>query len=223
MTGSTPVALVVGGLDGARGLVAAALAQAGWALALNYPSGRAAAERRVAELREAGTPAVGLFAGLGQEGTGAVLVRRAVDDLGRLDAVVLDPPPPSAAPFEALAERGLDDVLAVGLLGPHRVARAALPALRASGGRLVIVARGGGTLGGLVGGGLAAWAAVLGHELAPSGIAVGCVAVDLPGASPAPGASGEEAVAGAVAALLAGERPAPGDRVDVSSPLSSRP
>lgn len=216
------MALLVGGLAGARGLVASALAGAGWALALNYPSGRAAAERRVGELRAAGTAAVGLFAGLEQEGTGAVLVRRALDDLGRLDAVVLDPPPASAAAFEALPERGLDEVLAAGLLGPHRVARAAREALAASGGRLVVVARGGGTLGGMVGGGLAAWAVVLGAELASAGVAVGCVGVDLPGAAP-DGPTGEEAVADAVAAMLLGPRPAAGARVDVESPLSSRP
>jgi 3-oxoacyl-[acyl-carrier protein] reductase len=217
------VALLVGGLEGARGLVADALAAEGWALALNYPTGRAAAERRVAGLRDAGTPAVGLFATLDQEGTGGVLVQRTIEALGRLDAVVLDPPPVPGAAFANLKQRGLDDVLAAGLLGPHRVLRAALGDLAASEGRVVVVARGGGTLGGLVGGGLASWAAVLGEELAAEGVAVGCVAVDLPGPRLEPTVGGEEAVAAAVVGLLTGERPPPGGRVDVASHLSSRP
>jgi NAD(P)-dependent dehydrogenase (short-subunit alcohol dehydrogenase family) len=220
---SPPVALVAGGLAGARGLVVDELARRGWSLALNYPSGRAAAERRVAELREAGTTALGLFAGLDQEGTGRVLVSRTVAELGGLDAVVIDPAPPSALPFEQVPERWLEDVVAAGLLGPHRVARAALAPLRERRGRLVVVARGGGVLGGMVGGGLAGWAQALGAELAPSGVAVACVGFGLPDARPAGGAAGEQGVARAVVEMLTGDAPAPGVRVDVAAPLSSAP
>jgi NAD(P)-dependent dehydrogenase (short-subunit alcohol dehydrogenase family) len=217
------VGLVVGGVREARALVADELAHRGWGLALNYPSGRREAELRVQELRAEGVSVMGLFAGLDQEGTGAVLVRRVLADFGRLDAVVIDPPPPPAVPFERLDDRDLEEIVAAGVIGPHRVARAALEPLTRSGGRLVVVARAHGAAGALVGGGLAAWSAVLGQELAPAGIAVGCVAVGLPGERPAEGAVGEQAVARGVLGLLLGERPAPGARVDVAAPLSSRP
>ena len=113
--------------------------------------------------------------------------------------------------------------MTAGLLGTHRLVRAAVRPLEETGGRIVVVGRATGTTGALVAGALASWAAAVGHELEPTAVGVACVAVGLAGGA-APEGAGEEGVARTVLALLAGDRPAPGTRVDVApGPLSSRP
>ncbi|GGL63492.1 SDR family NAD(P)-dependent oxidoreductase [Halocalculus aciditolerans] len=74
-------------------------------------------------------------------------VDAAADDLGSVDAVVhtvgtVDPAPP-----DALDDERWERVLDTNLTGAFRVARATLPALRASGGSLVFLSSIGGTAG----------------------------------------------------------------------------
>jgi NAD(P)-dependent dehydrogenase (short-subunit alcohol dehydrogenase family) len=189
-------------------------------VAYNYAAGRRDAEAFVHSLRARGGHAIGLFASLEEEGTGPVVVRRTLEEFGRLDHLVIDPPLAPPTPLRDLDDDALIAAVRTSVVGVPRLARAAIPHLVAGRGRLVVVARAGGSAGALVGGALASWAAAVGDELAPFGVAVACVAAGLPGSRPAD-AAGEDGVARAVLGLLDGAHPSPGARVDVA--LSSRP
>jgi NAD(P)-dependent dehydrogenase (short-subunit alcohol dehydrogenase family) len=216
-----PVVLVSSGGHVAGRQIAEDLAARGWHVALNYPAGRRDHEAFVESLRARGGHAIGLFARLEEEGTGAVLVRRTLAEFGRLDHLVVDPPVAPATALRDLDDEELTASVQTSVLGVPRLVRAASGALIAGRGRMVVVARAGGSAGALVAGALVTWAAAVGDELDPLGVAVACVAAGLPGARAAEGAIGEDGVARAVIQLLDGRHPAPGARMDVA--LSSRP
>jgi 3-oxoacyl-[acyl-carrier protein] reductase len=218
-----PAALLAGPGEGALRAVATELATRGWNVAFGYARGRMAAEAFVRDLDTRCQKAVGLFGSPEEEGTGKVFVHRALEELGRIDALVIDAGSAPQHALHALDDRDLVDAVTAGLLGTHRLVRAAVRPLEQTGGRIVVVGRANGTTGALVAGALASWAAAVGEELEPTGVGVACVAVGLPGGGPVQGA-GDEGVARTVLALLAGDPPAPGTRVDVApGPLSSGP
>ena len=218
-----PAALLAGPGEGALRAVALELATRGWNVAFGYARGRMAAEAFVRDLDTRCERAVGLFGSPEEEGTGKVFVHRALEELQRIDALVVDAGNAPEHALHALHDRDLVDAVTSGLLGTHRLVRAAVRPLEETRGRIVVVGRATGTTGALVAGALASWAAAVGDELEPAGVGVACVAVGLPGGAGVDGV-GEEGVARSVLELLAGERPAPGTRVDVApGPLSSRP
>ncbi|MCY4075026.1 MAG: SDR family oxidoreductase [Acidobacteria bacterium] len=130
-------ALVAGGARMGEAL-ATRLAARGTAVALAYRSSREAAERAVGSVRAAGGSAVALRADLTNSADVAALTTAAVDHLGRLDFVVNLASIYRRTPFDALSDEALTDALEVDLVSAYRLARAAVPHLRAAGGGRII-------------------------------------------------------------------------------------
>ena len=118
--------------------LATRLAARGTAVALAYRSSREAAERAVGSVRAAGGSAVALRADLTNSADVAALTTAAVDHLGRLDFVVNLASIYRRTPFDALSDEALTDALEVDLVSAYRLARAAVPHLRAAGGGRII-------------------------------------------------------------------------------------
>lgn len=131
------VALVAGGARMGEAL-AARLAARGTAVALGYRSSREAAERAVGCVRAAGGSAVALRADLTNSADVAALTAAAVDHLGRLDFVVNLASTYRRTPFDDLSDETLTDALDVDLMSAYRLARAAVPHLRAAGGGRIV-------------------------------------------------------------------------------------
>jgi NAD(P)-dependent dehydrogenase (short-subunit alcohol dehydrogenase family) len=124
-----PVALVTGAGRGIGRAAAEALASAGYAVVV---AERAAPLGRRVEraLQATGAPAVFVHTDVAARGAAEHAVRVAVGRFGRLDCVVNNAGVLTVAPLHRLSRRDLQEMVAVNLLGPLLVARAALPILR---------------------------------------------------------------------------------------------
>lgn len=137
---SGKAALVTGGARMGETL-AARLAARGTAVAVSYRRSREAAEGAVRAVRDAGGAAVALPADLTRPADVAALTAGAVAHLGRLDFVINLASTYRRTPFDALSDDALTGALEVDLVAAYRLARAAVPRLRAAGGgRIVHVA-----------------------------------------------------------------------------------
>ncbi|MCY3843046.1 MAG: SDR family oxidoreductase [Acidobacteria bacterium] len=134
---SGKAALVAGGARMGETL-ASRLAARGTAVALSYRSSREAAERAVRAVRAAGGTAVALRADLTNSADVAALTTAAVGHLGRLDFLINLASIYRRTPFDALSDETLTDALEVDLVSAYRLARAAVPHLRAAGGGRII-------------------------------------------------------------------------------------
>ena len=130
-------ALISGGARMGEAL-AARLAARGTSIALSYRSSREAAERAVRAVRDAGGSAVALRADLTNPADVGALTTDAVVRLGRLDFLINLASTYRCTPFEALSDEALIDALAVDLVSAYRLARTAVPHLRAAGGGRII-------------------------------------------------------------------------------------
>ena len=130
--GTHPVALVTGAGRGIGRAAAEALAAAGYAVVI---AERAASLGRRAErgLQATGASAVFVHMDVAARGAAERAVRVAVDRFGRLDCVVNNAGVLTVALLHRLARRDLQRMVAVNLLGPLLVVRAALPVLRRRG------------------------------------------------------------------------------------------
>lgn len=132
------VALVTGGAAGLGRACAEAFAAAGYRLVLadiDRPSGEAAA----AELVAAGPGAFFVAADVGLPAGAAAAVGAALEQWGRLDLVLNNAGISGrGSPIEELEEENLDRVLAVNLKGPFYVCKHAVPAMRRSGGGVIL-------------------------------------------------------------------------------------
>ena len=118
--------------------LASRLAARGTAVALSYRNSREAAERAVGAVRAAGGSSVALRADLTSPADAGALTTAAVGHLGRLDFVINLASIYRRTPFDALSDDALTDALDVDLMSAYRLARAAVPHLRAAcGGRIV--------------------------------------------------------------------------------------
>ena len=178
------VALVTGASRGIGREIARALAEAGYAVAVNYAERRVDAEAVVAAIEAAGGSALAVQADVSDRAAvermfGAVDAR-----FGRLDALVNN----AGIGRRIAALVDIDDdtwrrTLAVNLDGAFFCLRAAVPRLKAAGGgRIVNISSGAAHTGGAIGAhyaaskaGLLALTAKAARELAPDGIGVNAV------------------------------------------------
>ncbi len=178
------VALVTGGSRGIGRAISLALADAGFAVAINYARGRDDAEAVAEAIRKAGGTAQALAADVSDrhavEGLFAAIDAR----FGRLDVLVNN----AGIGQRIESITSIDDetwrrTLAVNLDGAFYCLRAAIPRLRAAGGgRIVNISSGAAHTGGAIGAhyaaskaGLLALTAKAARELARDGIVVNAV------------------------------------------------
>jgi 3-oxoacyl-[acyl-carrier protein] reductase len=134
------VALVTGGSRGLGAHISQRLAVDGWAVAVNYHAGQAAAERVVESIREAGGVAEAFGADVVDEAAVTDLVAEVERRLGPVLAVVANAtgPQPQAA-LEELTWRIHLDQLEFFVKSPTLLVQATLSGMRANGGGRVIL------------------------------------------------------------------------------------
>lgn len=127
-------------LTGARrigAVVAEELARRGVEICLSYRQSQLEADETVARVRALGRRGLALQADLERAAACEALVARAVRELGRLDILINMASRYEARPFAELTEQDWDRTLAVELKSAWLCARAALPHLRATRGRII--------------------------------------------------------------------------------------
>ena len=184
---SGKVALVTGGARNIGRAIALALAEAGASIAIITRSDQAAADETVAAIRQRGVAAEAFLADVANE----TQVNEAVDEIvrrfGKLDILVNNAAVRTEVPFAELSFAEWRRIIGIALDGAFLCAKAALPALAASGNGTII------NIGGLTaytGGehrahviaakaGLDGLTRALAVELAPQGITVNLVSPGL--------------------------------------------
>lgn len=130
------VALITGGKR-VGAVVAEELARRGVDIAVSYRHSRPEAEQTVARVTALGRRAAAIRADLSRASECERLVARAAEALGRLDVLINMASIYEARAFADLREEDWDRALAVELKAAFLCARAALPHLRATHGRIV--------------------------------------------------------------------------------------
>ena len=178
------VALVTGASRGIGRAVALALAEAGFAVAVNYAHARERAGAVVTEIVRAGGAAASFEADVSDPGAVGAMFAALDARFGRLDALVNNAGVGGRVDsITAIDDAAWRRVLAVNLDGAFYCLRAAIPRLQAAGGgRVVNISSGAARTGGSIGahyaaskGGLLALTAKAARELARDGITVNAV------------------------------------------------
>lgn len=129
------VALVTGGSRGIGAAVSTALADAGATVVVNYVRDEPAAQAVVAQLAGASM----WRADVGDGDAVAAMIDGVVDRHGRLDVLIVNAGVWRGGPIDALSRADWDAVLQTSLTGAFYLTQAAAPALRRSGGRIVVM------------------------------------------------------------------------------------
>ncbi len=125
--------------------IALALAEGGCDVCLTYRSSVREAEQALRDLEAFGVRAFAIPCDLATAAEIPVAVGQAVDLLGGLDLLVNNAGVFASAALEEISVEAWDEMFAVNTRAPLLAAQAALPSLRAAGGRIVNI----GSLGGL--------------------------------------------------------------------------
>lgn len=134
-------AIVTGAGTGVGAATARALAARGCAVLVNYSRSKDAAEQTAAACREQGVESVACKADVSDDAECRAMVETAVGELGRLDVLVNNAGTTSFIPHAELEKVQAPDwesIFGVNLIGPFQCARAAKPAMEASGGGEVV-------------------------------------------------------------------------------------
>lgn len=126
-------AFVTGGSRGIGRAIALALAEAGAAVALSYRERRAEAEAVVAEIEQAGGPALALQMCVTDRASVEAAARDAKGVFGRLDILVNNAGINKPTDFDKIADDDWDDIVGTNLKGPYLVSQVFLPLLAESG------------------------------------------------------------------------------------------
>jgi 3-oxoacyl-[acyl-carrier protein] reductase len=183
---SGKVALVTGGARNIGRAIALALAEAGANVAIVTRTDQAAADDAVSALRQRGVTAESFLADVADEGQVNATMDTIVKRFGRLDILVNNAAVRTEVPFAELSFAEWRRIIAIALDGAFLCAKAALPALAASGGTIINI----GGLTAYTGGehrahviaakaGLDGLTRALAVELAPQGITVNLVSPGL--------------------------------------------
>ena len=138
-------ALVTGGARRIGRGIALALASAGADVAITYRNSRSEAEETARAVEAAGNRAMTVRCDVRSESSVRAAVAATLAALGRIDVLVNNAAVFESATLESISLDQWDAVFETNTRGPFLVAREALPALRASEGRIVNI----GSLGGL--------------------------------------------------------------------------
>jgi 3-oxoacyl-[acyl-carrier protein] reductase len=146
------VALVTGGSRGIGAAIAAALAQAGAAVAVNYRENADQAEAVVAGIKSTGGRAIAVAADVSRSDAVAAMVKQVATALGPVDILVNNAGMAIVRGIDELTESEFDQTIAVNLKSAFLCSQAVLPAMRArQWGRIVNIssgaARGAGAIG----------------------------------------------------------------------------
>jgi len=146
------VALVTGASRGIGAAVAACLAEAGEAVAVNYRERAAEADAIVADIKRRGGRAIVAAADASQAAAVARMVDQVTSALGPIDILVNNAGIAIVRGIDDLTESEFDQTIAVNLKSAFLCTQAVLPAMRAGKwGRIVnissLAARGGGAIG----------------------------------------------------------------------------
>jgi 3-oxoacyl-[acyl-carrier protein] reductase len=146
------VALVTGGSRGIGAAVAAALAEAGAAVAVNYRKNAEQAEAVVAKIKGAGGRAIAVAADVSRSDAVAAMVEQVASVLGPVDILINNAGMAIVRGIDELTESEFDQTIAVNLKSAFLCSQAVLPAMRANKwGRIVNIssgaARGAGAIG----------------------------------------------------------------------------
>jgi 3-oxoacyl-[acyl-carrier protein] reductase len=145
-------ALVTGASRGIGAAIAAALAEAGAAVAVNYRQRAAEADAVVAKITQSGGRAVAVAADVSQAAAVAEMVDRVTSGLGPVDILINNAGIAPVRGIDELTESEFDRTIAVNLKSAFLCTQAVLPAMRAKKwGRIVNIssgaARGAGAIG----------------------------------------------------------------------------
>jgi 3-oxoacyl-[acyl-carrier protein] reductase len=181
------VALVTGASRGIGAAIAAALADAGASVAVNYRERAADAERVAAAIRARGTRAVTVRADVSVGDDVAAMVQRVAAELGDIDILVNNAGVAVARVLDELTEADFDQAIAVNLKSAFLCTQAVLPAMRARRwGRIVNISSGAARGAGIMGphynaakAGMEGLTRGYAARLAPDGITVNAVAPSL--------------------------------------------
>jgi 3-oxoacyl-[acyl-carrier protein] reductase len=137
----TRAAIITGGATGIGAAIARALAARGWRVLVNYTKSEADARATAEACRAAGGEALVARGDVARDADCQALVTQAVAAWGRLDALVNSAGITRFAPardLEALTGDDFERIFAVNLKGAYQMARAAAPALKASGAGAIV-------------------------------------------------------------------------------------
>jgi 3-oxoacyl-[acyl-carrier protein] reductase len=146
------VALVTGASRGIGAAIAAALAEAGAAVAVNYRERAKQADAVVADIGSRGGRAIATAADVSQAAAVAVMVAQVISALGPIDILVNNAGVAMVRGIDDLTEADFDRTIAVNLKSAFLCTQAVLPSMRArKWGRIVNIssgaARGSGAIG----------------------------------------------------------------------------
>jgi NAD(P)-dependent dehydrogenase (short-subunit alcohol dehydrogenase family) len=131
-------AVVTGAGSGIGHVTAKLLAERGARVLVNDPAGDGRAEKVCAEIRDAGGEAVPDLTPVGTCAAANAIVDHTLAALGRLDVLVNNAGVARPGAFDAVADEDIDRVMAINLMGPYALMRAAWAPMRAAGyGRIV--------------------------------------------------------------------------------------
>ena len=177
-------ALITGGSRGIGAAIAAALARAGYAVAINYNHSAEAAEALAASLRAEGRAALPVQADVSDPAQVAAMFAAVENQLGAVSVLVNNAGIAQQKLFTDLSDADWRRMMGVHLDGAFYCCRAALPAMiRARYGRILNIASMWGQVGGscevhysAAKAGLIGLTKALAKEEGPSGITVNCIA-----------------------------------------------
>jgi len=138
-------ALVTGGAKRIGRQIALTLATAGADLTITYRNSHAEAAETVQAIERLGRRALAVECDVRSEESVRAALAASAAFHGRLDVLVNNAAVFSSSPLDQITLEDWDAVFATNTRGPYLVAREALPALRAAGGRIVNI----GSLGGM--------------------------------------------------------------------------
>jgi len=179
------VALVTGASQGIGLAIAEMLAAAGADIVLNHFGAAAETVGQASRsVRESGRRVLAVEADVASRAEVAAMVKRAVEEFGRIDVLVNNAGIAPECPLQDLTDEIWDRVLSVNLKAQFLVCQAVVPHMRAAGyGRIINIASEQGLIGAVD---MSAYCAskagifgltkALARELAPSGILVNCIA-----------------------------------------------
>jgi 3-oxoacyl-[acyl-carrier protein] reductase len=136
------VALVTGASKGIGAAIARELAARGAAVAVNYSSSRAAAEKLVAEIKAAGGKAVAVQADVADPASIAPLVDVVATQLGPIDVLVNNAGVYEFAPLEAVTPEHFHKQFNTNVLGLLLVTQAAVARFNPAGGSIINISSG---------------------------------------------------------------------------------